>query len=369
MFVVLSCLDPYDPPVSDNLLKYVVVDGFVNSGSQTAEVKLSMAVPLSAESTTNPLYAAVIYVEGEDGSRVELSSSKSGSTTYTATSALFQNGKKFRLHFEAAGKVYESKFVELKKSPVLDSVTWRPAENGVTVYVDSHDEQGSTKYYQWVYTETWQYSAEEFSAFIWDPVHALVIQRRAGDYINTCYSTQTSSRVLITSTTQNTQDIVSDFPLAFIPKGSKKVSTLYSILVQQRALDEDAYNYWKALQRTTENVGGLFDPLPSEVTGNVFNVSNKSESVLGYFAGGEIQEKRLFIGREQLPIDLRVVDREQCDLDSVYVGNLSLYKNFPLYIVDSWGVPVTIGYRTTSAICADCRVSGGVLQRPDFWPR
>jgi hypothetical protein len=184
-----------------------------------------------------------------------------------------------------------------------------------------------------------------------------------------CWDHSISTKVLVTATSKNSQDVVSDFPLAFIPKGSKKVSRLYSILVQQRALDENAYNYWLNLQKTTENLGGLFDPLPSAVTGNIRSTSNSREPVLGYFAGGEVQEKRLYINHEELPSHLRTVDRIDCNLDSVRVGEFRNFTNYPVYIFSSYGTPGTIGYTVASGECLDCRESGGVLQRPSFWPR
>lgn len=365
--VVMSCLDPYDPPVSDTHIDYLVVDAFLNSGNKSVQVTLSKGVPLDAPRDTSTLLSgAAISVEGEDGLIIQVP--QTGEGFYYASSINIENGKRYQLRIKTEGKEYLSDLVELKKSPTLDSVTWRPTEDGVTVYVDSHDETGSTKYYQWVYTETWQYHSDLQSFFLWNPVTATAVPRTQAQDVFTCYNSQNSTRVLITTTKQNTLDIVADFPLATIPLGSRKLQVLYSILVQQRALDEAAFNYWKNLQKTTENLGSLFDPLPSQVNGNIHNVRNSNEPVLGYFAGGEVQEKRLFIGVRDLPKDHQFVVPLECNLDSIPFEQTKNWKGSNKYVISTYGIPFPLGYTFSTGICADCRESGGVVEKPSFWP-
>jgi hypothetical protein len=362
-----ACLEPYTPPDTELQNSYLVVDGFVNTGNQSAEVKLSMAVPLASENTNNPVTKATVQLEGSDGTIIPLPEVSAG--VYSAGPIDVSNGKIYQLRILTPGNEYLSDGVEMKKSPMLDSVNWRASDTGVTIYVDSHDVTGSTKYYQWNYIETWEYTAQEFSQFIWDRARFEMIRRTAEQSINLCYGTATSTRVLISSTVDNSQDVVNDFNLAFIPKGSSKLTRLYSILVQQRAMDDNAYAFWKNLQRSTESVGGLFDALPSEITGNVHSVKNSTEKVLGYFTGGEVQEKRIFIAWEDLPEDLHVSQKITCNIDSILVTRLSDYDKVDLNVIRGWGAPATVGYLTTSAICVDCRVQGGVLKKPSFWPR
>jgi Domain of unknown function (DUF4249) len=363
--LAISCLDPFDPPTLETGRNFLVVDGFVDSGNKSASVKLSTSVALDAPTNGIPVFKAIVQIESPEGKVFSLTEGSNG--IYSAASINIEHGENYKLRIKAGGREYLSTEIQLRRSPVLDSVTWRAAPDGVTIYVDSHDITGATKYYQWTYTETWEYNAEYLSNYEFDPKTTLVKQRRPGGYVYVCYNTASSSRVLIASTTQNRQDVVSDFPLAFHRKGTKKLSRLYSILVEQRAMDELAYRYWSNLQRTTENLGGLFDPLPAEVTGNVHNIANESEPVLGYFAGGEVQQKRLFINHEELPRDLQVIDKLQCEVDSIQAVNLSLYKNYPLQLVNLHNMGLT--YTASSAICVDCRLSGGVLAKPSFWPR
>ncbi|MEJ7664694.1 MAG: DUF4249 family protein [Hymenobacter sp.] len=54
---------------------------------------------------------------------------------------------------------------------------------------------------------------------------------------------------------------------------SSKLYYLYSILVRQYALTPEEFAYWDKLRKNTENLGTLFDPLPSQLSGNVHRLT------------------------------------------------------------------------------------------------
>ena len=154
---------------------------------------------------------------------------------------------------------------------------------------------------------------------------------------------------------------------------------MYSINVRQRVIDKAEYEFWEDLQRVTENIGGLFDSQPYEIVGNVHHVSNPSTPVLGYFSGGMFTEKRIFIDYLKLPNELQIRPYNSCLLDTVCIvrtpttthGCSIDLPNLPLnsYIVD--GITeegIVWGFTMASSECADCRVSGGILTKPEFWP-
>ncbi len=366
IILLVSCVEPYEPPYGERDTDFLVVDGFLDSGSKMAEVKLSIAMPLDTSTTYNPVRQAIVQVEHEDGTVIALPETAAG--TYSAFSTRIETGKKYTLRVLTGSKEYISDELELKASPSLDSVSWRADAKGITVYVDSHDVAGGARYYQWIYTETWEYNASKYSTFLFVKETGKVINRTANDMTFICYRSEQSTKVLVTTTSTNTLDVVNDFPLTFVPVGSTKISRLYSIEVQQRALDEQAYTYWLNLQKTTENLGGLFDPLPSEVTGNMHNVSDATERVLGYFSGGEIQKKRIFIDRDELPPSL-ITSPPGCVEETILVEKLFNYIGSELFLTESIGQPEPTAYIAVPRGCADCRVAGGgVLERPGFWP-
>lgn len=365
LILLASCVEPFEPPYSDNEVKFLVVDGFLDTGSKTATVKLSYAMPLDASTTNNPVRKATVRIEGEDGSDLDLFETAAG--IYQTYSDQIQAGKKFKLHVTNGSKEYASDEVELHPSPSLDSVDWRYDDRGITIYLDAHDVANSTRYYLWTYTETWEYIANQQSYYIFNNKTGEVRPRNNDEFVWKCYLNKTSTKVLVTTTNSNEADVVNDFPLAYIEGGDYRLSRLYSIQVEQRALDEQSYTYWLNLQKTTENLGGLFDPLPSEVTGNMHNVKDNNEIVLGYFSGGEIQTKRIFIDKNDVPPHLKPKTPLSCSLTGIPVGKLKDYIGSDLFIVEGLGTPIHT-YISTSEVCMDCRLRGGVLEVPRFWP-
>jgi hypothetical protein len=137
------------------------------------------------------------------------------------------------------------------------------------------------------------------------------------------------------------------------------------MLVKQRALSKEAYDFYFQLKKSTESLGGLFDPMPAQVLGNLHS-DNPAEPVLGYFSGGEISEKRIFIALSDLPRDLIQLPRYNCPVDSIPVGDIRNTAN--ILLINSYGPREILGYTTAAdRNCMDCRDEGGSIARPDFW--
>jgi hypothetical protein len=364
--LLLGCIDPYKPKVIEEDISALVVDGFVNASEKTVSVDLSRTLPLLADYNYEPVTNATVVLEGEDGSSFLLYNNGAGK--YSLSDLDLNESVKYRLYIENIANQYRSEYIKLKSSPLLDEITWEvtPETDGIQIYVDAHDPTNQTRYYQWVFTETWEYASGFVSLYILDNGELRI--RNEDEFLNLCWKTEVSKKILINQTTGLTNDVVYKFPVQFIPKESQKISKGYSVLVQQRALDETAYNYLQQLQKTTEVGGGLFDPMPTQLTGNFHNLGDPSEPVIGYFRGGSVQEKRLFISRKDLAPKLSAYPSFACSPEDIFtvstIASLqAIYPNFQvLYTLGS-------GIFVAPISCMDCRVSGGgVTTKPDFWP-
>jgi hypothetical protein len=358
------CVDRYQPSLSSENVSYLVVDGFMDTNAQSATVKLSRSLGLGVSSSLPVESNAVVSIESDQGDNIILNETEAG--IYSLSGIQIQTNQTYHLHIATKdGKQYISNNLVMKSSPAIDSITWKPQSDGITIYVNSHDATNQTHYYKWTYSEVWEYSATFFSAF--KMVDGKPVVRPYDESIYTCWNTRYDDQILITSTTQLSSDVVRNFPLVSIAKGSVKLSFRYSILVEQRALDEAAYNYWQLLEKTTENLGGLFDPLPSQVSGNIFNPDDSSEPVLGYFSAGASSQKRIFIYYQDLPPNLQGYSSgTNCEQITFPIDSLRYLGSFVL--IGSVGQPVTTGYTASTPACADCRFMGGVNVKPDFWP-
>ena len=361
-----ACVEQYLPPVTDVNVDYLVVDGFLNGSAGTASIILTRAIPLGVNVVNPPEENATVNIENVNGSTFALPETKEG--IYEAKDLDLDETTAYRLRIHTNdGSSYTSDYIKLRKSPALDSVSWKPEAGGTRFYVSGHDAANQTKYYRYLFTETWEYRVTFPSD--WKKVDGQpVFRNQVTEQVYTCWRSALSTEILTASTKKLSTDVVSMLPINFIKKGSRMLSRTYSLNVQQRAISQEEFEYWELIRKTTENLGGLFDPLPSQVIGNVHNDDDAAEQVLGYFTGGFVQEKRIFVKLLDLPNELQIVDPYDFLCEKYFVPIAQPELAGADVFVESVGIP-PIGYNVAIPNCADCRSLGGDTIKPDYWPQ
>ncbi len=366
--IINGCIEPYDPPLDNKDINLLVVDGFLDATGDSATVSLTRTLPVKSAESVPVESGAEVWIESDEGSVFALTEFAPGLYQGDVPGAGTQARYSLRIR-TAANREYASEFVTAIETPAIDSITYAAKNDGLEIAVNTHDETNLSRNYRWSYVETYEYRARFNSIWILDG--DVSGQRPSDQSIHTCWKTDPSTGIIVASTKHLETSVVSKFPLTFIDGSSKKISVTYSLLVRQQALTDEAYEYWMNLERTTENLGGLFDPLPSEVQGNVSSITNPGETVIGLFGAGTVQEKRIFIDRDNLPPSLGGFYRGDagCALDTLYNDELDQFHPpsavivAPIYVS---GVGI-IGYTTTTKACGDCRAFGGTTVMPNFW--
>ncbi len=72
--------------------------------------------------------------------------------------------------------------------------------------------------------------------------------------------------------------------------------------VISRSITERRFNYWQQVDEMINQTGTIFDSPPATPIGNLFNLQNDREQVLGYFEAATIDTSRAFITRTDLPL-------------------------------------------------------------------
>ncbi|HTH57879.1 MAG TPA: DUF4249 domain-containing protein [Cyclobacteriaceae bacterium] len=365
-FVLAGCVEPFHLSIPVTSINVLVIDGFMNASDSTMEVILSRAVSVASSDSAFAEKGAQVSIEADDGSHVALSEGVQG--VYTGK-AMSSSAHKYRLNITTQDqRKYSSDFIDILETPPIDSVYWIPQPDGVALFVDSHDPNNATHYYRWTFDETWKYrvpfliykEAINGQLFDFDPFTSKTI----------CYITGPSSTaILIYSSAALRQDAVSKFQVNFLPMGIKKLSQQYSINVHQRAITANLYNYWQQIQTRSQNGGSLFDVLPTQTFSNVHSDTDPEETVLGYFSGSTVTDKRLFIDTLELPQYLRHYPANyNCPYDSILLKDFGDLRDTTWFFT-SYGVPHPIGYVTTDKHCMDCTLSGGTITPPKFWKK
>ncbi|WP_439556012.1 DUF4249 domain-containing protein [Dyadobacter sp.] len=361
LLILDSCVEPFSPPEVNSVEKYLVVDGFLNVGQDTSRIELRQTQNVNEPTVNLSVEGAVIAAESETGESYNFTDAGRG--LYLLPPQQYNENTKYRLRIKLAGKEYMSEFVEVTKTPAIDSLTNRfdAGQDAMIFYVNTHDPNNNTHFYRWKFEETWEYRSAYYSYL--EVVDKKIVTRNKD--INQCWGSMRSGSILLGSTIKLSSDIIKDLPLFKVPVSTNKLYIRYSVLVRQYALSREAFEYWTSLSKTTQGTGSLFDPQPSQVTGNIHNVNDSKDLVFGYFSAATEQTKRLTIAphlgnfpRCMPPDTFDIVCRpnsdRQCALETAALL-MSFGGERAEYIL---GAP---------ASCIDCRTQGGTTTKPTFW--
>jgi hypothetical protein len=368
--ILTSCLEPYDPPRGNGNVNFLVVDGFLNGSDGSAVVSLSYTVSLDNPDFFAPGLFSTVTVNDEQGHSWLLQDT-SYSGIYRGSGIPFDMSRKYNVEIRTANdRRYASDYIRLTSSPPIDSITWDVVEDRIEVSVNSHDPSNNSRYYRWRYQEAYEYTSKYSSLYIKLSGKDWML-RPADQSVYRCWKTQSERAILVGTTRQLTEDVVSRQKIKTIYSNSLEMQLKYSIEVEQEVLTEEAYDYWINVRKTSESLGGLFDPLPGQVIGNVKGLSDPDERVVGFVTGGSTSKQRIYITRKDLPNFPSYVFPSECQLDTALFGWLDRITE-PNSLVNGlyWDLhPIEmIGFYISYPECIDCRLSGGgSLTKPPFW--
>ncbi|MEM6345306.1 MAG: DUF4249 domain-containing protein [Bacteroidota bacterium] len=380
---LVACIEPFevDIPAGE---RFLVVEGFITDQAEAYTVKLSYSSPVSAEGF-EVVSNASVSVERQSGASFDFTETTQGTFQSDPLNFQAQIGESYRLLIEINGQSYASSFVPLKASPPIGELRWQfdqrvTAEGplaGIQIFVDTEDPEANSRYYRYQWVETWKYG-------IALPANYIYIGNDQSQTIQafpTCYATEISQGINIASSTQNEGDRLVGHPLTYVTTQTNRLDKRYSILVKQYVMEEEEFLFWKTIKESTENVGSLFDRQPQSRLGNLQNINDPTEPVLGYFSASAVSEKRLYVNRSELPPTTRVNNGfRECfltldtlslleagvtpeDRDATVFGKINNGQVF----YDFRDRPFITGYIFTTKDCSDCRALGGSEIKPDFW--
>ncbi len=372
-----GCKERYDAPVQSPATGYLVVDGVLNSGVGPAVITLSRTTKFENKNIVYERNAG-ITVQGSDSSLRTLTEKSPG--VYTADNLNLNTSLKYRIRINTtSGSRYVSDFVEVKNNPPIDSISWKYTDEGLQSYINTHDPQNKAQYYQWYYEETWQIHSSyapilKYKMVVHPALGPLysVVYKDSSTYsydpnIIDCWQFENPLSIYLGSTAKLSQDIVF-LPLAFIPRASIKLGVLYSINLKQYSWTKEGYAFMEKMKKNTESTGSVFDPQPSELKGNIRNINNAAETVVGFFNICPLREKRIFIKPSEVP---GWGYSPPCfDVEIENISDSIMKKGMGLLPVD----PVKIGpfnniisFKATPPDCADCTLRG-TNKKPSYWP-
>jgi len=371
-----SCVEPYWPDLGMKYEKILVVDGMITDEAGPYTIRLSYSSPLRYVAV-KPVTGCMLILTDNTGYSETLNETNAGE--YVTTNPAFQGiiGRQYKLTiYTPDDKTYESPFQELK-SPVGIDTVYAELESkpnpdgdneleGYQFFVSSETAIEDTNYFLWALEQTYQFNANYRARLMFDgQMHHVSFPT----FNYTCWKTEPVTEVFTFNTGSLGKPVIKDFPLHYVSTETKAIFIKYSLLVKQLRLTKAAYDYWDAVQKQIEGQGALYDRQPYQIRGNISNINNPDEPVLGYFFTAGISEKRIFVEK---PKGVHFHFNTTCGYITEEIRD-ALYRirsQWPVYLFlvygdDGGGVGAEA--LPNSQACVDCREAGGVIARPEFW--
>ncbi|MCW3090093.1 MAG: hypothetical protein JWP81_1162 [Ferruginibacter sp.] len=365
-----GCKEKYISPAPLVTTGYLVVEGVINNGGGVTNLKLSRTTDLKNNSNITER-AAIVKLESSSNGVLQLKENFAGN--YSIDNLQLDTSLKYRLNIITGNnEQYLSDFVKIRNNPPIDSISWTRQNKGVEIFVNTHDPQNNSLYYQWQYDETWEFHSAYFATLKY------IIQANTGIKLGVtarlptdpemyvCYQSNSSTSLLLGSSVKLSQDII-HLPVTLVPNASWKLSVLYSVFVKQYTWSREGYDFLERMKKNTESVGSVFDAQPSELNGNIHCISNPALPVIGFFNICTVREKRIFIKNSELPL---WGFSEGCTTEVIENNRDSILKKASgLLPVDvAKGDPfLIISFNAAPPSCVDCTLRGTNV-KPFFWP-
>jgi hypothetical protein len=368
-----SCIKSYEPVIESKDASKYVVSGQVSTGDQVQRVNISMT-----SSIGKPKYIPVtncsVTIFDDKGNAYPASDTEDGNYMFYVPETAQVAGSRFKVIIVTQdGDSIVSDFDQMQNCPDVDSVYYivkkLPTANpekfvhGIQFYVNLNAENTNCRNYRWDATETWEYHStwprewyyDGEIHHIWPPDYSRMV----------CWRTALVQSIFTLSTQNLGENKYTLFPLHYVDNYySPRLVYGYSLLIRQYALSEEAYTYWDKLRINSSEQGGLYEKQPLAIKGNMHDITNPDQLVLGFFGASAVKSKRIFV--QNVP-DLIL------EYDPACVPSVPLKKGFadidprdyPAYM---YGDVSGFQMRVLDTECVDCLSVGGTTVKPDFWP-
>jgi hypothetical protein len=307
-FTLTTCHEVFEPQLETPNEQILVVDGAITNEAKPYSVRLSYAKPFTADYTTEivPAKGALVYIGDNFGNQEILAEKAGGLYESSGNGIRGVIGRKYYLYIRTAdGNTYEAAAETMMPAPSKVDVNGVAAENkyleansngdlnqfvryGLNMKIDIQSPGGQPGYYhlktratnQTTYVE-WPRGRCSTCPFIiyycWDSnlleklPNVVATKPQENTYISKMHNLGFLQEFIY-----NPYDTTA-IKDAALHCGWILTTFIYSI-------SENEYQYLTKLHDQLEAKNVLFDPIPTQLEGNIKCTSNEDKKVFGYFS-------------------------------------------------------------------------------------
>ena len=377
--VFAACVEEYKIPESRTTAydAELVIQGRILAGDKSI-IYITQTQPLNSKEEPESVLNAQVTIIGQNGYESELAEFDIEQNCYTIDTQELPSNTLYAVQVKIEGEIYQSEFQSIQYTPEIDEVSYKEKTDGISIHITTYGDEKASRFYMWTYEEDWEFHADiNMLALSGIPLYSDKFYQFENRYDNPyyyCWIHNSSKNIHLYSTLELQENTAKNVELLQIPIDDIRISYIYSILVKQWGLSENAYNYYRTIELYSEESAGLFTPIPTDVLGNVSCISNPEKRVRGYVLASQTTTKRIFIYESNFK-EL-TSEYSTCTIQYPPVPPTPGWTNSWDYQMRTYGAVIYTKYGKInmdavkySKDCVDCRtVEGATKKRPDFWP-
>ncbi|UCH14031.1 MAG: DUF4249 domain-containing protein [Bacteroidales bacterium] len=310
IILLTACQEVYNPGEIDAGLEIPVIEGYIDDGPGPYKVDLFWATAFN-EKSNSPIKNARVTISDNFGNSAVFAETGNGRYLSNPGDITGIPGRIYTLSVELEdGSIYESKPVLMHSVEEIDTIyaeigdkdfisknSWGELminnREGLYVYVDVNEGSGDKKFFRfhnrlvaqsfhYIYLPTYPDSLDS-SLVIMEPTIVYCWRKSGLDEVVNIKSTFNS----------NSEQVIKRHELGFLPYyfsilwqdsvTTPKIPSGWIVTTTAYSLTEDAYEYYSSMIKQLGTEENIFDPIPSQIKGNIYCLSDTNQIVLGLF--------------------------------------------------------------------------------------
>ncbi len=370
IFLFTGCREPFEPEIENVQGGVLVVEGYLESNGLESVLSISRTAPISGVESFIPELGALVSLISDSGQLFKLTELKDGEYLFQQD---IPENQSYRLEIllRNGEKYYSDPITPIITPEILDAGYIRD-EEGVEVYVNTQGNEVADDFL-WTYEETWIFRPVIRTPYIYRNDTKEVELRKEEEQIDLCYKSETNPDLLLETSSRFEDQVVFRQTITEIPQDDERLMERYSILISQKSIPQEAVEFWETLKRNTDDIGSIFSPLPSVISGNLHLEGDEDQPVVGYISLGVIKQTRIYINQKDvLPWAFNDPEFDDCSIsiEPIYIGSPQYFSDFGTGAVlparELMEGTTIVAYYSSTRRCSDCTLYAN-RGKPDFW--
>ncbi len=285
-----SCIKQVTVPTR-NVQPILVVEGNITTDSMPYTVRITYSGPFPYADQIPDQYLekdAKVTISDDQGKSTSLTYTTQGVYTTTDSSFVGQAGRTYAVTVVMKDGTKFISTPEKMKNPVpIDSIGVQynsffdfNVPTSLVVSVNTKDPPQEENYYRWT-----------FDGYIGRETHGVGCGIGCIEF-QYCFQRFVNNSVILMSDANINGNEIKNQKV-----GSCYIYTYFNpyIDIGQISLTREAYQFWEAYQAQATRTGGILDPLPAAIKGNVYNAADPEDFALGYFSAAAVTHRKAIL--------------------------------------------------------------------------